>query len=88
MIDLLSPFCPIFAEVAQIMSDRQQTPGVVRDLAEVARLDENASDSRMAIAMLVERRLLPTTHPTADDLRRIEDMTDEEILVLLRRAFH
>jgi hypothetical protein len=35
-----------------------------------------------------ERRLLPTLQTTDDDLRRIEETTDEEILAVLRRAFH
>ena len=61
---------------------------MVRELAEVARLDENASETRGAIAMLVERRLLSTSHPSKDELRRIEEMPDEEILGVLRRAFH
>ena len=68
MIDLLSQFDPIFPEVAEIMEARQQIPGVIRQAAEVARLDENASETSAAIAMLVERRLLPTLQPTVDEL--------------------
>ncbi len=59
----------------------------MRELAEVAR-DEYASDAGTAIAMLVERRLLSADHPTDDDLRRIENMTDDEIMAVLRRALH
>ena len=88
MIALLSPFCPIFAEVAEIISARQEIPGAIREAAEAARLDENAAETRGAIAMLVERRLLPTLQPTDADLRHIEEMSDEEILAELRRSFH
>ena len=70
------------------MSARQEIPATIRELVEAARLDEDVSETRGAIAMLVERRLLPTPHPTDDDLRRIEEMTDDEILTVLRRVFH
>ena len=75
-------------EKDEIMLARKYTPVAVRVLAQLAREADSASDRKDAIAMLVARRLLATHHPTDDDLRRIENMTDDEINDVFRRASH
>ena len=71
-----------------VMLVRQHSPGAVRTLAEIAREADDALAKKQANSELVTRRLLSTHHPTHDDLRRIENMTDDEIMEALSRAFH
>ena len=70
------------------MQFRQHAPDAVRVLVKLAREADDASAKQQAISQLVARRFLSTHHPTHDDLRRIENMTDDEIKDTFRRASH
>ena len=63
-------------------------PDAVRRLAELAREADDASVMKEAISLLVARRFLSTHQPTDDDLRHIENMTDDEIKDTFRRTSH
>ncbi len=73
-------------EEDEIMLIRQHTPEFVRLTVELARDADDASVRKEAISLLVARRFLSTHQPTDDDLWRIENMTDDEIMDTFRRA--
>ena len=73
-------------EKDEIMLARQHAPTAIRVMAKIAREGDDTSTKKEAITSLVARRLLATHQPTDDDLRRIENMTDDEISDVLRRA--
>ena len=71
-----------------IMLAREYAPLAIRTLAQLAREADNPSAKKQAVSQLVARRFLSTSQPTVDDLRRIENMTDDEIMEALHRASH
>ncbi len=75
-------------EEDEIMLAREYAPLAIRLLAQLAREADNPSAKNQAVSPLVARRFLPTSQPTDDDLWRIENMTDDEIMDALRRASH
>ena len=75
-------------EKEEIMLAREYAPLAIRTLAQLAREADNPSAKNQAVSQLVARRFLSTSQPTVDDLRRIENMTDDEIMEALHRASH
>ncbi len=75
-------------EEDEIMLFRQYDPEAVRLTVELAREADDASVRKEAISQLVARRFLFTHKPTDDDLWRVENMTDDEIMDTFRRASH
>lgn len=73
-------------EKDEIMLAREYAPLAIRMLAQLAREADNPSAKKQAVLQLVARRFLSTSQPTVDDLRRIENMTDDEIMDALRRT--
>jgi hypothetical protein len=63
-------------------------PEIVRKLARNAREREDPAERNEAIRVLVERGFLSTHQPTDDDLRVIEEATDEAFFAVLRRTSH
>ena len=63
-------------------------PALVRTLARDAREREDPGERNEAIRVLVERGYLSTHQPTDDELRVLEEATDEAFYAVLRRTSH